>query len=62
MGHVEGSFVTVQNFVRANERVGVLTGGGQPAINTANRMLLSSSIHYMYSSSSMSSKGQCAET
>ena len=50
---------------RASERVGVLTGG-QPAINTgytADKIQhrgMSSSIHYMYSSSSMSSKGQCA--
>lgn len=47
---------------RASERVGVLTRG-QSTINTADKIQhreISSSIHYMYSSSSKSSKGQCA--
>ena len=49
---------------RASERVGLLTGG-QSAMNTAYKIQhrgISSSIHHMYSSSSMSSKGQCAAT
>jgi hypothetical protein len=42
--------------------MGILTGR-QPAINTADKIQhggISSSIHYMYFSSSMSSKSQCA--